>query len=134
MCIQYTLIYVVDIRGFTLKTRLSLIVTSPTDKNKMRLSIVNAATSHYRLVVLGGGTAGTAVSNNFRKLIPKGQMAVIEPFKDHYYQPGFTLVGGGFKTLDTMVRPTASYLNPDAVWIQQAAEELQPKNNAIVLA
>lgn len=40
-----------------------------------------AASAHYRIVVMGGGTAGVAISNRFKNLVPKGQMAIIEPNK-----------------------------------------------------
>ena len=36
------------------------------------------------------------------------QLAVIEPATTHYYQPMWTLVGGGLKTLDQSARPVAN--------------------------
>lgn len=36
---------------------------------------------HYRLVVVGGGTGGLAVASHFSRLLPKGNVAIIEPSK-----------------------------------------------------
>ena len=51
-------------------------------------------TSHHRVVIVGGGTAGVAVA---ARLVANGvsDVAIIEPSTTHYYQPLWTLVGGG---------------------------------------
>lgn len=38
-----------------------------------------AAASSYKVVVIGGGTGGCSLSHWCRKLVPKGQVAVIDP-------------------------------------------------------
>ena len=45
-------------------------------------------------MIVGGGTAGLTTA---ARLIRAGQhdIAVIEPSSQHYYQPLFTVVGGG---------------------------------------
>lgn len=51
-----------------------------------------STTAHHRVVV-GGGTAGISV---VARLQPKvGDVVVVEPSDKHYYQPLWTLVGGG---------------------------------------
>uniref|UniRef100_A0A0M3HPB9 Sulfide:quinone oxidoreductase, mitochondrial n=1 Tax=Ascaris lumbricoides TaxID=6252 RepID=A0A0M3HPB9_ASCLU len=102
-----------------------------------------SAAAHYRILVLGGGNGGCAVSHRFRSLVPKGQLAVVEPadvsskyaeyFQQHYYQPGFTLIGGGLKKLSQCVKPMASVLHKDNVWLKKSVAELRPKNNSVVL-
>uniref|UniRef100_A0A0M3IW67 Pyr_redox_2 domain-containing protein n=1 Tax=Ascaris lumbricoides TaxID=6252 RepID=A0A0M3IW67_ASCLU len=79
-----------------------------------------AASAHYRIVVMGGGTAGVAISNRFKNL-------------DHYYQGGFTLVAGGLKTVASCVKPTQALIHPNSVWIQKSIAELHPKNNSVIL-
>ncbi|KHN88206.1 Sulfide:quinone oxidoreductase, mitochondrial [Toxocara canis] len=99
----------------------------------MRLTVITAAAAHYRIVVMGGGTAGVALSNRFKNLVPKGQMAIIEPNSDHYYQGGFTLVSGGLKTITSCVKPTRVVIHPNSVWIQKSVAELHPKGNSVIL-
>uniref|UniRef100_A0A0M3JV37 Sulfide:quinone oxidoreductase, mitochondrial n=1 Tax=Anisakis simplex TaxID=6269 RepID=A0A0M3JV37_ANISI len=84
-------------------------------------------------LVLGGGNGGCAASHRFRKLAPNGRLAVVEPADQHYYQPGFTLIGGGLKKLSDCVKPMASVLHKENVWIKKRVAELQPKNNAVIL-
>jgi len=56
---------------------------------------MNAAV-HHQVVIVGGGTAGISVAARLTKgWFNKLDVAVIEPSDKHYYQPLWTLVGGG---------------------------------------
>ena len=55
-----------------------------------------ADTVHHEVVIIGGGTAGITVAARLLKgWLNKRDVAVIEPTDTHYYQPLWTLVGGG---------------------------------------
>ncbi|KHN81777.1 Sulfide:quinone oxidoreductase, mitochondrial [Toxocara canis] len=99
----------------------------------MRPTAVRLAAAHYRILVLGGGNGGCAASHRFRKLVPKGQLAVVEPSDVHYYQPGFTLVGGGLMKLRQCFKPMASVLHKDNVWLKKSVAELHPRSNSVIL-
>ena len=51
-------------------------------------------TAKHQILIVGGGTAGITVA---ARMLRKGytDVAVIEPSNTHYYQPLWTLVGGG---------------------------------------
>jgi sulfide:quinone oxidoreductase len=51
-------------------------------------------TAEHQILIVGGGTAGITVA---ARMLRKGytDVAVIEPSNMHYYQPLWTLVGGG---------------------------------------
>src|SRR5829696_2062020 len=51
--------------------------------------------ARYDVVVVGGGAAGIATAASLSRRRPELFMAIIEPIETHYYQPGWTLVGGG---------------------------------------
>ena len=53
-----------------------------------------STTAKHQVLIVGGGTAGITVA---ARLLRKGytDVAVIEPSDKHYYQPMWTLVGGG---------------------------------------
>jgi eukaryotic sulfide quinone oxidoreductase len=53
-------------------------------------------------------------------------------FQKHYYQPMFTLIGGGMKTLDDSCRPTKDVLSPLVSWVKDKADQIDPKNNKVV--
>uniref|UniRef100_A0A0K0ENX4 Sulfide:quinone oxidoreductase, mitochondrial n=1 Tax=Strongyloides stercoralis TaxID=6248 RepID=A0A0K0ENX4_STRER len=86
---------------------------------------------HFKLVVLGGGSGGLSISSYFSRKLPKGSIAVIEPNKSHYYQPGFTLVGGGLKELDVLKKDQKSLMPPNVTWIQDRAGDVIPSQNKI---
>lgn len=52
-------------------------------------------------------------------------------FQKHYYQPLFTLVGGGMKTVEDAARPMADVLSPLVKWVKDKAESFDPKSNKV---
>ena len=54
---------------------------------------MNRTTAH--IVIVGGSAAGLTVAALLRKKVPTLKVTLIEPSETHYYQPGFTIVGGG---------------------------------------
>uniref|UniRef100_A0A1I7XEC7 Uncharacterized protein n=1 Tax=Heterorhabditis bacteriophora TaxID=37862 RepID=A0A1I7XEC7_HETBA len=53
---------------------------------------------------------------------------------DHYYQPGFTLVGGGLMTLKSNMRKQSTLIHPNSVWIKDCVERFNPKQNSVILS
>ena len=51
----------------------------------------------FDLVVCGGGASGSAIAQKFTRHLGNGKVCVIEPSENHYYQPMWTLIGGGHK-------------------------------------
>lgn len=93
---------------------------------------LNSPATH-QVIVIGAGAAGTSVAASLLRQRPGLDIAIIEPGDVHYYQPAFTLVGGGAYSLAKTARPQASTLPEGARWIRAAARELQPEHNRVVL-
>ncbi|KAJ1793688.1 hypothetical protein LPJ77_003319 [Coemansia sp. RSA 2523] len=93
-----------------------------------------AASSSYKIVVIGGGAGGLAVSSTLSEKLGAGEVAVIEPATRHYQQPLFTFVGGGLKSFNDTHRPMADVISPKAEWINQAAAQVDPAANTVTLA
>ncbi|EYB99192.1 hypothetical protein Y032_0124g1213 [Ancylostoma ceylanicum] len=51
----------------------------------------------------------------------------------HYYQPGFTLVGGGYMPLKANTRKNKDLVHPNNVWIKDRVEKFEPKKNSVTL-
>ena len=89
-----------------------------------------STTTHHRVVLVGGGTAGISVA---ARLLKGGvdDVAVIDPAEVHYYQPLWTLVGGGCAKAETSVRPQAKVMPKGATWIRDAVVSFDPDNNTV---
>ncbi|PPD04993.1 MAG: pyridine nucleotide-disulfide oxidoreductase [Methylobacter sp.] len=88
---------------------------------------------HYTLLIIGGGAAGISIANNMRRQNSTLQMALVEPSEKHYYQPGFTIVGGGAYTLAKTLKPEAGLIPAGVTWIKDYADSFQPENNTVTL-
>lgn len=91
------------------------------------------ATAKHHILIVGGGTAGISVA---ARLLREGNsdVAVIEPSETHYYQPLWTLVGGGQAKASTTARPESSVMPKGATWIKNAASAFDPDNNTVTCA
>ncbi|XP_075620677.1 sulfide:quinone oxidoreductase, mitochondrial isoform X2 [Balearica regulorum gibbericeps] len=92
-----------------------------------------AAKDYYEVLVLGGGAGGITMSARMKRKVGAGNVAVVEPSKTHYYQPLWTLVGGGAKQLATSARPTGSVMPKGVEWIQSRVAALDPDKNCVWL-
>ena len=93
-----------------------------------------AATTHHQVLIVGGGTAGITVAASLkRRAAGRIDIAIVEPAREHYYQPAFTLVGAGAYTLAQTRRDEASLVPPGVRLIAGAVESFDPAKNSVVL-
>ncbi|MEQ1530368.1 MAG: FAD/NAD(P)-binding oxidoreductase, partial [Methylococcales bacterium] len=74
-----------------------------------------------------------SVANNMRRQNSTIDIALIEPSEKHYYQPGFTIIGGGAYTLRQTTRNEKDLIHPTVTWIKDYAETFQPESNTVTL-
>ncbi|MBI5450775.1 MAG: NAD(P)/FAD-dependent oxidoreductase [Gammaproteobacteria bacterium] len=89
-------------------------------------------TSHHQIVIIGGGTGGIAVAARLQRALASADIAIIEPSECHYYQPGWTLVGGGIIDKEFTLRSTAELIPHGVQWIRDAVTDIRPDSNQIV--
>ncbi len=88
---------------------------------------------HYPVVIAGGGTAGLTVAAHLVKSIDPSRIALIEPSAYHFYQPLWTLVGGGVFPKEESMRNEADFIPPGVTWIQEYVSAFEPDQNRVVL-
>lgn len=91
-------------------------------------------TTAYDILVVGGGSAGIAVAASILRRRPGVSLAVVEPSEEHYYQPGWTMVGGGVFTPEVTRRDEAGLMPVGAEWIRGSAASFHPANDSVTLA
>ena len=90
--------------------------------------------NHHQIIIVGGGNAGISTAS---KLLLKNKsldIAIIEPSDKHYYQPAWTLVGGGVFDINKTMRDEASVMPKNVTWIKQAVSNFAPEKNEVVLS
>ncbi|KAJ8679863.1 hypothetical protein QAD02_015650 [Eretmocerus hayati] len=86
-----------------------------------------------KILVIGGGCGGCTMAAKLSKNFGEApnHVIVLEPSEDHYYQPLFTLVGGGIKPLEASRRPMKDVLPQKAQWIKDRVTFFRPNNNEV---
>ncbi len=91
------------------------------------------ADASFEVVIVGGGAAGIAVASSLRARKPGLEIAVIDPADVHYYQPGWTMVGGGVFDARTTARTMGSLIPRGVHWIKSAVAAFEPQAHAVIL-
>jgi sulfide:quinone oxidoreductase len=87
--------------------------------------------THHQILIVGGGTAGITVASRILNEAPDADVAVIEPSEKHYYQPLWTLVGGGVFPKEESERSEADVIPSEATWIKDYVESFSPAENSL---
>jgi len=86
-----------------------------------------------RIVIVGGGTGGLGIAAMCQNEGLKN-VTLIEPKDVHYYQPLWSLVGGGVKKNTESAKPMKDVLPSGTKWIQEKVESFKPQENHITTA
>ena len=97
------------------------------------VGLEGGATPAYDVVVVGAGSGGIAVTASLLKRNRGMRIALIDPAEVHYYQPGWTMVGGGVFNAETTKRRMEDLIPRDATWIKQAVSRFNPAANEVIL-
>ena len=88
---------------------------------------------NYQIVIVGGGNAGISVASQLLRKNRKLKIAVIDPANKHYYQPAWTLVGGGVFDINKTERTEAEVMPKGVNWIKQKVVAFKPAQNSVEL-
>ncbi|XP_016133228.1 sulfide:quinone oxidoreductase, mitochondrial-like isoform X3 [Sinocyclocheilus grahami] len=90
-----------------------------------------ATKDHYKVLVLGGGSGGITMAARMKRKVGAQNVGIVEPSEVHYYQPIWTLVGAGAKSVASSGRSTASVIPSGVTWVKSKVAEFDPKNNTV---
>ena len=87
----------------------------------------------FDVVIVGGGAGGISVAASLKARKPDLSIAVIDPADTHYYQPGWTMVGGGIFTAAQTAKTMGSLIPRGVTWLKSAVAAFEPQSNAVIL-
>jgi sulfide:quinone oxidoreductase len=96
---------------------------TPTDKGDAKFDVA----------IVGAGAGGISVASSLKARRPGLDIALIDPADIHYYQPGWTMVGGGVFDAQSTARTMGSVIPKGVHWIKAAVAAFEPENDAIIL-
>jgi sulfide:quinone oxidoreductase len=89
-----------------------------------------------KLLVLGGGTAGTMVVNKLRKKLRKNEwsITVVDKDNDHIYQPGLLLLPFGVYQKEELVKKRDHFFPDGVEFIRSGIDNIVPEANQVLLS
>ncbi len=101
--------------------------------NGGRTPTETAEDARFDVVIVGGGAAGISVASSLKSRNSDLEIAVIDPADIHYYQPGWTMVGGGVFDASETAKTMGSLIPKGVHWLKSAVAAFEPKDNAVIL-
>ena len=82
--------------------------------------------SNARIVIMGAGAGGASMANRLVRRLEGAQITVIDGRAEHWYQPGFTLIGAGLRPAGYAVTKTTDWLPQGIDFIADYVTEIDP--------
>jgi len=88
-----------------------------------------------KIVVLGGGTAGTMAANKLRKELPATEwnITVVDQDNNHVYQPGLLLMPFGVYTPEELIKPRKNLFANGVDVVLDEIDRVDADNNVVAL-
>lgn len=83
------------------------------------------------VVIVGAGAAGLSIASRLAMQMPNAKITIFDARRDHYFQPGWTLVGAGWWSASETVDSTKGYIPSGVTWVEQNVIELDPDSNSV---
>ncbi len=88
-----------------------------------------------KILILGGGTAGTMMANKLRKglEINEWEITLVDKHKTHYYQPGFLFIPFGIYNRHDVIKPKGNFFPSHVRIIYQEIDRIEADENKVFL-
>jgi len=90
--------------------------------------------STNQILIVGGGAAGIATASSLLKRDRTLDITIIEPSDNHYYQPGWTMVGAGIFNKEETRRDTIAVWPTGVKRIKGSVIKFEPEQNLVTLS
>jgi sulfide:quinone oxidoreductase len=89
-----------------------------------------------KILILGGGTAGTMMVNKLAPALNRCdcQITLVDQDETHYYQPGFLFIPFEIYTAEDVIKPKRDFYPPGVEVIMSSIEEIMPAKNKVKLS
>jgi sulfide:quinone oxidoreductase len=84
------------------------------------------------IVIVGGGAAGLTAAAKLSGWLDGAKITLVDARREHWYQPGFTLVANGVYQQSDVIRQTGDYVSSGVEWIPEMVAEIDPDANTVV--
>jgi sulfide:quinone oxidoreductase len=133
-----SIINTASVAGYDI-AKLSDRIASLAESNKAEViaakeTIASKLVGSHDILIVGGGAGGLAVAASLLKRQPTLDIAIIEPATEHYYQPGWTMVGGGIFSAEETRRKMIDVIPDSVKWYQASVASFVPDKNSLRLA
>ena len=95
---------------------------------------MSQSSSRHTLVIVGAGAGGLSVAASLKRARPELDIALIDPAEFHYYQPAWTLVGGGSYRIEATRRRMADLIPHGVRHVVAAVTGFEPAAQQVLLA
>ncbi|WP_367065681.1 FAD/NAD(P)-binding oxidoreductase [Oryzisolibacter sp. LB2S] len=113
-------------RGFLLATLCAMTAGSARAAAPARVK------TQARIVIAGAGAAGLATAARLSAALEGASITLVDARREHFYQPGFTLVGAGIKPAGYVVSNTADYVPAGVRLVPERVAEFDVDGNQVV--
>nr|NQU92469.1 NAD(P)/FAD-dependent oxidoreductase [Bacteroidota bacterium] len=88
-----------------------------------------------KILVLGGGTAGTIMVNKLRKALDRNEweITVVDKHRTHYYQPGFLFIPFDIYSRQDVIKPKSDFFPAGVNVIYNEIDRIDGDNNKVLL-
>ena len=83
------------------------------------------------IVIAGSGLGGLALANRLRRELDGAKITILDRRPQHFYQPGYTLIGTGVWAKDKVIDPVAPLVPSGVEWLQEMVAEFDPVANSV---
>lgn len=89
-----------------------------------------------RILILGGGTAGTIMLNKLAKSLDLNEwkLTIVDKDKNHYYQPGFLFIPFGIYDAEDVIKPKEQFFPDDVEVIWSDVDRILPEESRVILS
>ncbi len=90
-----------------------------------------AVQTKAKIVIVGSGAGGTGMANRLAERLSGAEITIVDGRKQHWYQPGFTLVAAGLQPAGYTVSGTGDWLPKSVKWVEEYAAGIDPEAQVV---